>query len=415
MYVSPSTSRPTILVTDAGRGSAIAIIRSLGRRGWRVIAADSRPHSPGFHSRYAHEKLLYPPPRTAPRETVASLLRAARDRGVDLIVPVTDEVLLPLSQERRRFAGVCKLALPGADALEVTTDKQKTLELAERLAVPVPHTRLVATVDEALRHGPQLGWPVVLKPQVSRLVRDGQAVEAYTVCYAEHRRDLAAQMGRFQGRCPVLMQEYTPGVGQGVELLMHRGRPLAAFQHRRLREVPIHGGASSLRQSVPLDPTLYDYSVRLLERLHWTGLAMVEFKIGPKARGPKLMEINGRVWGSLPLAVLSGMDFPARLAELYLFGPPDSGPTPDTSYEVGVRARNLELDLVWIASVLLGRRRFPFLPAPRRRAALAAMAGLLNPACKFDVLSLGDPRPGVAEIFKIIAKFAGKCKPGRDQ
>jgi NAD(P)-dependent dehydrogenase (short-subunit alcohol dehydrogenase family) len=31
----------TVLITDAARGSAIAFIRSLGRRGWRVIAADT--------------------------------------------------------------------------------------------------------------------------------------------------------------------------------------------------------------------------------------------------------------------------------------------------------------------------------------------------------------------------------------
>ena len=37
---------------------------------------------------------------------------------------------------------------------------------------------------------------------------------------------------------------------------------------------------------------------------------------------PVLMEINGRVWGSLPLAVRSGMDFPRKLVELYLDGPP---------------------------------------------------------------------------------------------
>ena len=48
--------QPTILVTDTGRGSAISIIRSLGRKGWRVIAADSDPRSLGFQSRYAHEQ-----------------------------------------------------------------------------------------------------------------------------------------------------------------------------------------------------------------------------------------------------------------------------------------------------------------------------------------------------------------------
>jgi hypothetical protein len=204
------------------------------------------------------------------------------------------------------------------------------------------------------------------------------------------------------------LQEYYPGVGYGVELLLHEGRPLIAFQHKRLREIPIHGGASAFRESVPLDPMLYHYSVRLLQALKWTGLAMVEFKVG--ATGPKLMEINGRVWGSLPLAVHSGVDFPGRLADLYLNGPPDNGAPPKVGYAVGVRARNLELEMVWIASVLRGRRRYPFLPMPHRREALVALLELLNPAHKFDILSVDDPVPGLVEVFKIIGKFRHKLK-----
>jgi predicted ATP-grasp superfamily ATP-dependent carboligase len=401
-------TQPTILVTDAGLGSAIAIIRSLGRKGWRVIAADSHTRSPGLRSRYARERLLYPAPETAPHEFVAALLRAARERAVDLIIPVTDAAILPLSEARAQFEGVCKLALPDAAALEVVTNKLKTLELAARLGVPTPRTYLVHTAEEACERGSDLSWPVVLKPQASRLYRKQAGIEAFTVCYAENLAQLSEQMRRFEGRCAVLLQDYCAGVGQGVELLMHQGRPLAAFQHKRLREIPINGGASAFRESVPLDPELYRHAVRLLEALNWTGLAMVEFKVG--ASGAKLMEINGRVWGSLPLAVRSGMDFPSRLVELSLYGPPVADRGPDSTYTIGVRSRNLELDMLWIASVLRGKRRYPFLAMPGRRQALAALLELLNPRYKFDILSLDDPQPGLAELVKIVGKFGSKVK-----
>jgi predicted ATP-grasp superfamily ATP-dependent carboligase len=398
---------PTILVTDAGRGSAISIIRSLGRKGFRVIAADADANSPGFRSRYAVEQLIYPSPEHSPRELVAALRQAACERRVDLIIPVTDAVILPLAGARDDFRDVCKVAMPEPVALDVVTNKLKTLELAKRLDVPVPRTALVDTVQEALEQAPALGWPIVLKPQKSRLYDEQAGIEAFTVCYAENPERLAEQMARFEGRCAVLLQEYYRGSGQGVELLMYEGKPLAAFQHKRLREVPVNGGASAFRESVPLDRELYRHSVRLLEALSWTGLAMVEFKVGDE--GPKLMEINGRVWGSLPLAVRSGMDFPARLAELYLYGPPLEQPT-QSRYRVGVRARNLELDMVWIASVLRGKRRYPFLAMPSRREGMTALFGLLNPTYKFDILSLEDLRPGLAEIVKIVGKFRGKMK-----
>jgi hypothetical protein len=122
------------------------------------------------------------------------------------------------------------------------------------------------------------------------------------------------------------------------------------------------------------------------------------------------MEINGRVWGSLPLAVHCGMDFPTRLAELCLYGPPGRETAPDTSYVVGARTRNLYLEMVWVAQVLFGRRRYPFLPMPGRWDALKAMVQLLNPAYKFDILSIEDPYPGVQDVFKSIGKFVEKMK-----
>src|SRR5262245_58464139 len=141
---------PTVLVTDAGRGSAISIIRSLGRKGYRVIAADTDARSPGFRSRYAAERLLYPAPERAPRELAATLLHAARERQVDLIIPVTDAAILPLSEARAEFEGVCAIAMPDPATLDIVTNKLKTLDLAKRVGVPAPRTALVETTREAI-------------------------------------------------------------------------------------------------------------------------------------------------------------------------------------------------------------------------------------------------------------------------
>jgi predicted ATP-grasp superfamily ATP-dependent carboligase len=390
-----------VLVTDAGRGSAVSIIRSLGRRGIDVVAADSNPRSPGLLSRYASDRLVYPPPEQDGRATVDAIARGASELGVDLLVPVGETIVVLLSGARERFAGV-KLALPDVDALEVTRDKLATVDLAARLGVPTPRTVLVRTASEAKRAAADLSWPVVLKPQASRSVR-GAEVDAFGVTYAADGPTLEQKIAPLEGRCAVLLQEYCEGEGQGVGLLMHSGKPLLAFQYRRLREVPFTGGPSSLRESVPLDPSLFDYSVRLLEALEWTGPAMVEFKVAPE--GAKLMEINGRLWGSLALAVKSGVDFPGGLVELFL--PPlarEREPAPNLTYSVGVRSRDLGLELNWIASVLAPRRSDAFLPVPRRREAFAAALRLVDPRDGYDVLTRHDLLPGLAEVATIAAK-----------
>lgn len=398
--------RPHVLVTDAWRGSAVACIRSLGRRGWRVTAADSVRHSAGFRSRYATDRLRYPDPATHADAAAAAILEAAERTGVDLVIPVTDEVGLPLAALRERFEGRTRLALPRATAMAAAHDKAQTLALAERLGVPTPATVAVETADEAVRTAASLGWPVVVKPQASRRTRDDGTVEAFTVSYAADAASLRERMAALEGRSGVLLQRWRPGEGHGVELLADRGRALAAFQHRRLREVPVTGGASALRESVALDPELLDHARRLLAALEWTGLAMVEFRLTPA--GPELMEINGRIWGSLPLAVHAGMDFPGRLADLLLDGPPPADTPLATDYRIGVRARNLRLDVAWIGSVALGRRRYPELPWPGRRAAVGAALSLLDPRIVDDLFDRDDPGPGAAQLAAIARGAIGK-------
>ncbi len=378
-----------------------------------MIAADSDRRSAGFRSRFTAERFVYPAPQSSPRAFVESLHAYLRSRPVDLVIPVTDECIHPLAHARARFEGLTKLAIASARALATVTDKQATLELARVLGVPVPETRVVTTRAEACAAAAGLRYPLVLKPAISRrLLSAEDRIESGAVSFARDPLELEQRMQRMAGGHAVLLQEYETGSGVGIECLAREGRVLRAFQHRRLAEIPVSGGASAWRESVPLDPELLEYARRLIAALSWTGLIMVEFKLGKK---PWLIEINGRVWGSLPLACLAGVDFPGELAELYCPGSAAdtsaraSAEVPaGTPYRIGVRAYNFELMLSWIAQVLIGRTRHPYLPHPGRERALAGLLGLLDPSQKSDLAGGGDFAPRLAEARHIALKFAGK-------
>jgi predicted ATP-grasp superfamily ATP-dependent carboligase len=117
---------------------------------------------------------------------------------------------------------------------------------------------------------------------------------------------------------PVLIQERIVGPGLGIFVLRWQGRTIARFAHRRLREKPPSGGVSVLSESVPGDPELLSATDALLTALDWEGVAMVEFKRDASSGRPYLMEVNGRFWGSLQLAIDSGVDFPRLLVEATL-------------------------------------------------------------------------------------------------
>ena len=208
-----------------------------------MIAADHEPRSPGFGSRYTAQRVRYPDPAAAPDAAVEALRRAAGDLRIDLIIPVSQELVLLLAGARRRFDGVCAVAVPDAHAHAVVSDKRATLELARRIGVPTPRSALVHTTEEAQAVAPVLGWPVVVKPAASRVYRH-EAIEAFQVGYAEGPGALAGETAALAGRCPILRQEYRPREGHGVGVRADRGRPLAVLQPRRRHGVTGTGVAS---------------------------------------------------------------------------------------------------------------------------------------------------------------------------
>lgn len=408
--MSEAQRQSTVLVTDSGRASAIAVIRSLGRAGYKIIAADESANSLGFRSRYVggDNKAVYPSPAVDARSFTQALLDTVRTRKVDLLIPVTDDVIYPIARARDAFQKFCKIALPGNSRIAIASDKLNTLGIAKELGIPIPRSYAVNEASEALDAAEDLGWPVVIKPRTSKYLGEDSRVISYKVSYAASKEELVRAVESYKGKCTLLLQEYWPGIGYGLELLMQEGTPLAAFAHRRLREYPISGGPSSYRESVSVDNVLYEHSIRLLEALNWTGVAMVEFKV--RGLAAALMEVNGRIWGSLPLAVRSGVDFPLLLARLFLEGRDSIPPQSLGGYRIGLRCRDLQRDLQWIACVLTRRRVYSFLELPSRMRALKALGGMLNPKRKFDLLCLDDPVPGLLELPRIAQKIHQKAR-----
>jgi predicted ATP-grasp superfamily ATP-dependent carboligase len=111
---------------------------------------------------------------------------------------------------------------------------------------------------------------------------------------------------------------------------------VAVCGHRRIRETPPSGGVSVYREAIAPPATLVAQSRALLDQFDWKGVAMVEYKVQESTGTPYLMEINGRFWGSLQLAIDAGVDFPNLLVDSALGA--HSGRRPDEIRE-GVRSR----------------------------------------------------------------------------
>lgn len=375
---------------DANQRSALAIIRSLGRHGLHVIAADSQPDTLGAASRYAAGSVRYPDPAKSPESFISGVITIAAELGIETIIPATDLTTMLLVNPPDLPTSV-RLAIPPASSYETLTDKASLLQLAGRLDVPIPETRIADSRAAIMTAARDIGFPVVLKPSRSRYLKNGRVFSTNV----EIVRDPTGLCDVLRGvgwlsDIPCLVQRFVRGHGAGVFGLYAPSKEVAWFSHRRIREKPPTGGVSVLCESVPIDAAMRSAAANVLSAVGWVGAAMVEFRVSDDGT-PFLMEVNGRFWGSLQLAIDCGIDFPWLLYRV-TNDLPVTDPEP---YSVGKRLRWLMGDL---DSLIITLKRIESSPAGRVRAVTTFLRSFADPTCRQEIFRVSDPKPGFREV-----------------
>ena len=133
-----------ILVLDGHSAAALSVTRSAGRAGhWVAVGANRGLFAAAKLSRFCRIGFDYPVSTSEPDAFVNSILEFVHSHSIDLLIPVTDWTLGPLSAQRARFAGVCRVAMPSESAIEFSSDKHRTVQLAESIGISVPRNVLL--------------------------------------------------------------------------------------------------------------------------------------------------------------------------------------------------------------------------------------------------------------------------------
>lgn len=389
----PGTSedRRVVVVTDGEQRSALAVARSLGAAGHAVHVTSRDGASVAGASRWARADHALPDALTEPAAFAAALSDLARRVGADLVLPMTEPAVLAVLAAPAAFADVV-VPLPSLEQFRRISDKPLLLETARDVGIAVPRQWLLERREdwEAL-DATTLPYPLVLKPGRSVGEAAGRR-EKLGVRHAATAEQAAIVVRDFPDAAfPLLVQQRIVGPGVGIFLLRWDGEIRARFAHRRLREKPPAGGVSVYRESVPADPELLRRSEALLERFDWQGVAMIEFKLDAATGQPYAMEVNGRFWGSLQLAIDAGVDFPRLLCENAL-GRPALGPAEWRA----VRSRWEWGEVDHILARLRGARNLPP-DAPSLARALLDFAVFWRPGDRLEVCRASDLRPFLRE------------------
>jgi predicted ATP-grasp superfamily ATP-dependent carboligase len=389
-------SKATVVVTDGEQRAALAAVRSLGRAGYSVHACSARGSSLAGSSRHSHTSTKVADPLRDPRAYVDDLIRLTRLTCADVLLPVSEASLLAILPERERFD--CAIPFASEEAFRQVCDKSQVLRSAQKHAIAVPVQVELNSPDEAPDALIGVRYPIVLKPCRS-LAKESGELKHVSVTYASSPDELPDALRKIPSSAyPVLAQQRIEGPGFAISVLIWRGELLAAFAHRRIREKPPSGGVSVLRESIPLDEGLLGKSLALLAELEWEGVAMVEFKLDSRSGVPYLMEINGRLWGSLQLAIDAGVDFPALLVSAAL----GEHASAVTRYLPDVRSRWEWGDVDNLLASVLRSKRTLALPQSSRSGRLRSAADFMRSFVSSDlpeVFRRDDPRPFLRETI----------------
>ncbi len=298
-------------------------------------------------------------------------------------MPMGMHSIFPVARHIEQFNATIRTLLPPTATLLEADNTADLLPVAKACGIPVPVSFDLAGYGSPEQLARDVRFPAIVKAGVEIGLPPAQRYDIVT-----DPPSLVRAVARLQQFTPFpVIQELLTGDGIGYEALYDREhRAVAEFCHRRLREYPPTGGPSTYCESTH-HAEAREYGRRLLDALHWTGLAMVEFKLDGEGK-PFLMEINPRPWGSMELAIRSGVEFPwlaFRVARGEAF-------TPVTHYQDGIRLRFLMNDVQAVASLLRGH-------TPWKRK-LAAVASLFDPRVHEGILSWSDPRPSLAYMAK---------------
>ncbi|GCE48254.1 putative ATP-grasp superfamily ATP-dependent carboligase [Thermosporothrix hazakensis] len=385
--VEHSTYLYDALILEAHLRQALATVRSLGRRGLQVAVMDQTRHAPAYESRWCRKAYICPTGDSAEIyfQTIKRCVEYTRPRVLFVSSNATAEII---NRYRAKLEKRVRLALSPAPGLRIALDKEATLQMAREQGLSVPRTVTVTQEQDIKAALRDIGLPAILKPALSWTweTQPTQSLTSQLVITEEEAYRHATTL--LQHGTGILIQQYLSGRREALHVFYAHERFYACFAQWAKRTDPPLGGASVLRQSIPVPPDTGKQAQQLVRTLSLEGYSEVEFRRDDRGT-PYLMEINPRLSASIELAIRAGVDFPYMLYQWAC-----GEPIPHVEgYKTGLWMRYLRGDFTTTLASMLRQGRPD--GAPPLKAFLDFGLTFFQPMC-YDYVDWRDPLPAIA-------------------
>lgn len=339
-----------ILVLDAERPSSYAFVKALSEfNDIHITTASHLKWNICSFSKYSDEFIDYPDFNLDEDEFKNRLIEIIKKGNFFTVISFSDQTTEILSKNKDLLSKYTNIYQPDYEQIKSVINKKITYKIADECGVSVPKTYKydINTIKDDYNN---FSYPLVIKPAKKIEWVNGKT-KYYKIVnenYIWNKDEFLDKFFSFYKKNKnFMLQEYIDGRGEGYFALIKNKEPLLQFAHQRIREYPVTGGASTYRKSINYEK-LAEISKSMIEVLDWYGPIMFEYKYSSQRKKHYLMEINGRFWGSLPLAINNGLNYANGLMDLL-----ENRQIQDINYKEGFTSRILfPNDFAWFLTKL---------------------------------------------------------------
>ena len=296
-----------VLITYGWVRSSYSALRNLSRHGISVTASDTGSLGMCQFSRLSSGFKKYRSHYQSEAQFISDILEICSDQDIKLIFPSHNETEI-IARHRDKFDSSLVALIPDEAQCRIFNNKSDAYDLADNLGIPVAERISYSDPTKIAKILNKAG----LKKTVIKLLTGNSGKGVFYGENAEHTQSIVEQLVEQyeldEKRFPQV-ERYVEGEGYGCSVLYWKGEHIAQFTHKRLRDKIVTGGTSTFRE-VSVHEGIEAATKVIFDAIGWNGLAMCEFKVCPKTGAFWFIEVNPRLWGSISLAIESGVEFP---------------------------------------------------------------------------------------------------------
>ncbi|MEX2284988.1 MAG: carboxylate--amine ligase [Gemmatimonadota bacterium] len=283
---------------------SLGIARSLGRLGISVYGIDADRDAPGLESRYLKGSTVWDFRAISPHVSLDFLLHYADQvGGRPLLIATSDDAALFIAQNSEALSKRYLFPRLPLETVRTLCDKKSLFHLCKKLDVPTPETAFPTNAEEVSAYAREAQFPVMVKGI------DGLKLERRTgkkMAIAHSPLELLRYYSELEDPADpnIMLQEYIPGGDDTIWMFNgyfdSSSRCRAAFTGKKLRQHPIHTGATSLGIVLENDKVA-QLTIEFMQRIRYRGILDIGWRYDARDGSYKLLDPNPRIGSTFRL------------------------------------------------------------------------------------------------------------------